>query len=125
MTQQMERAEVLFGKSLPPITLSGRPKVARQAARQTLAAVVDLDQRLLAMVATRRLVIIRPLPSSAAHPSAGASAISLIGNIFRSAIFCSKGEVNTKLRVHSNRTPRAWCIFDPSFRHRHCRLRPF
>ena len=59
MTQQMECAEVRFGQSLPPFATSGRSKVARRAAGETFAVVVDLDQSLLAMIAPRDLVIFR------------------------------------------------------------------
>jgi len=49
-------AKVRFGQSLPPFAASGCPKVARQAAGETFAAVIDLDQHLLAVVATGDVV---------------------------------------------------------------------
>jgi hypothetical protein len=59
MTQLMECAEVFFGQSLPPFAIGGCPKVACEATGYTFAAVVDLDQSLLALVAARDLVIVR------------------------------------------------------------------
>ena len=52
----MERAEVLFGQPLPALSSGGRPKVARHTAGQTFAVIVDLGQRLLALIAACDLV---------------------------------------------------------------------
>jgi hypothetical protein len=54
----MERAEVLFGQPLPALSSGGRPKVARHAAGQTFAVIVDLGQRLLTLVAARAVVVL-------------------------------------------------------------------
>lgn len=50
--------KVRFGQSLPLFAPSGRPKVARQASGETFAAVVDLDQCLLAVMAKPELLIV-------------------------------------------------------------------
>jgi hypothetical protein len=57
--QKVESAEILLRQPLPPLAFGGRPKIASQAAAETFAAVVDLDERLLAVIAKRALVIIR------------------------------------------------------------------
>jgi hypothetical protein len=49
----MERAEILLGQPLPALSSFGRPKVAGHAAGQAFAAIVDLGQRLLALIAAR------------------------------------------------------------------------
>jgi hypothetical protein len=54
----MERAEVLFGQPLPALSSGARPKVARHAAGQTFTVIVDLGQRLLALVAASALVVL-------------------------------------------------------------------
>jgi hypothetical protein len=57
-SQEMERAEVLFGQPLPALSSGGRPKVARHAAGQTFAVIVDLGQRLLTLVAASAVVVL-------------------------------------------------------------------
>jgi len=73
MTQDMERAEIFFGQSLPSFTASGRPKVARQAASETFTAIVDLNLSLLAMVAVGDLVIFRHFDALTAASAEAAS----------------------------------------------------
>ena len=64
--QEMKRAKVLFGQPLPTRPLRPCPEVARQAAGEMFAAIVDLGQRLLALIANRDLVrhlrSLRPAP---------------------------------------------------------------
>jgi hypothetical protein len=55
----MKRAEVLFGQSLPSLAVSGRPEIARQAAGQAFAAVINLYQSLLALIAASGAVMVR------------------------------------------------------------------
>lgn len=57
-SQEMERVEVLFGQPLPALSFGGRPQVARYAAGQTFAVIVNLGQRLLTLVAASALVVL-------------------------------------------------------------------
>jgi hypothetical protein len=69
--QEMERAEVFFAQPLPALSSLGRPQVACQASGQPLAAVFDLGQRLLALVATADLVIDRHFAIASASARGG------------------------------------------------------
>jgi len=52
MTRQiMKRPQVFLVEPLPFLAVNGRPKVARQAANEVLTAIINFDERLLAMVA--------------------------------------------------------------------------
>jgi hypothetical protein len=44
----MERTKVFFGQPLPPLSISGGPEIASQAADQTFAAIVDSKKSALA-----------------------------------------------------------------------------
>jgi hypothetical protein len=72
MSQMVKCAEVFLGKPRPPLTVNGRPKVAGQAPRQTLAAIVDLDERLLAVIAAIHGTTVPP--AAVASPRAKANA---------------------------------------------------
>ena len=56
MPQMVECPEGFDGQPRPSLDVGGRPKIASQAAAETFAAVVDLDQSLLAVIATRGLL---------------------------------------------------------------------
>jgi hypothetical protein len=64
----MERAEVFFGQPFPALSSGGRPKVAGQAAGQTFAVIVDLDQRLLTLVAASAVIVLGHFFLAACEP---------------------------------------------------------
>ena len=47
----MKRAKVVFGQPYPSRSVDGRPQITRQASAQTLTVVLNLDQRLMTLVA--------------------------------------------------------------------------
>jgi hypothetical protein len=51
MSQFVKRAEVFLREPRPPLTVGWCPQVAGQASDEALAAIVDLDEGLLAMIA--------------------------------------------------------------------------
>jgi hypothetical protein len=51
MSEIVKGAEVFFREPHPLLAVNGCPKVAGQASRQPLAAIVDLDEFLLAVIA--------------------------------------------------------------------------
>jgi hypothetical protein len=71
--------EVLFGQPLPALSFGGRPQVARYAAGQTFAVIVDLGQKLLTLVAASALVVLGHISSllrSGGRTTAMGSALS-------------------------------------------------
>ena len=51
MPQQIKRTQVFFVEAYPLRAFAGRPEIARQAAAQTLTPIVDLNERLPAVMA--------------------------------------------------------------------------
>lgn len=81
--------KVLFGQPLPALSSGGRPKVARHAAGQTLAVVVDLGQRLLTLVAANALVVLGHFSSllrSGGRTTAMGSALSRTRSSYQGGI---------------------------------------
>jgi hypothetical protein len=59
VAQLVQRAKVFLAKSHPALFALGAPEIARQAAHQPLAMIIDLDQFLATLIAGQLLPHLR------------------------------------------------------------------
>jgi len=57
VTQPVERAKIFFGQPYPSLSIDGRPQIACGAPTQTLTMIINLDQRLMALLAAFGFVL--------------------------------------------------------------------